>query len=632
VTPNFFCDDFVAMSDLTPSGSRTIRWLRRIALTLVGLELGWLVVAHVFLNTPIASMTINRRPERWTVTWERAWTPYPGRVYAKGVVYEHSIGRVHVVVRAENASVTVPIRPLFDRRFVLEGIVADRARAALKRLPAQPSKPPAAPKPAPAKPRKPGWFIEILNARVDSIDEFAYESVAMSGGTSSASGSFVKQLGGNMELRDTELTWKNAKVDIAGDSRSTKSLNLAFRGGMEPFSTRVDRGFAALKHLSGSLDVEGRIISLAPLQAFFEGTGWLNGLNGAGDISAHLLIDKGRLSPDSRLLVHADNLAISFMDFDARGSGRVGFTRDFTAGGDMTHVELVLDEFRFGRGNERRVLAQGKDLAVKIDALNFRLGAPAEEVSAVIDLPDSEVPDVAVLGEWLPESLGLKLDKGRARLSVHLESTGIGKPANGTFRVVGNGLSGRFRDLDFSVDMDTRMKISGSRWNELNVAVDGTTVKFFNGDIRGEGVPVEPGWWMTLGFSNGQASLGKSIAVEGDVDLKMRDIRALIAVAAEVQAWLRKVDGILSVKDLEGKTRLKLGDKRIALDGILVTGDRLACEGDLHLGGAQGDGLLWIKFRRRDLAFEWEGQRRDWKLYNDRKWFDKRRAERAKTR
>ena len=53
--------------------------------------------------------------------------------------------------------------------------------------------------------------------------------------------------------------------------------------------------------------------------------------------------------------------------------------------------------------------------------------------------------------------------------------------------------------------MDTEMKISGSAWHELKVAVDGTQVKFFNGDIRGEGVPVEQGWWMTLGVTNGHA-------------------------------------------------------------------------------------------------------------------------------
>jgi len=66
---------------------------------------------------------------------------------------------------------------------------------------------------------------------------------------------------------------------------------------------------------------------------------------------------------------------------------------------------------------------------MKVDALNFRLGTPAEELNIVVDLPESEMPDVAVFREWLPESLGLKLEKGRARLSAHLESTGLGKPA-----------------------------------------------------------------------------------------------------------------------------------------------------------------------------------------------------------
>ncbi|MFA6955572.1 MAG: hypothetical protein WC538_06835 [Thermoanaerobaculia bacterium] len=620
------------MSDATPPTRKPAGMLRRLSLTLIAIALGWIVASNFFLNSPLASRTINRHPDRWKVTWDRAWMIVPGKVTASGIVYEQHIGRVDILVKARDASCTIPIRPLFERRFVLEGIHADSATAVLGRRPPQPPKPPAPPSPASTKPRKPGWFIEILNARIDSIEEFSGDNVSMTGGTSSVSGSFIKQLGGNMELRDVALSWKDANVRIKGSDEATKGLTIAFRGGMTPFSPRVDRGWASLKHLSGLLDVEGRIVSLAPLQAFFAGSGWMNGLNGAGDVSAHLLIDKGQLSPDSKLMATADDLAIAFMDFEASGAGHVGFARNASGKGDNTHIELVLDQFQFGRGADRSPLARGRNLQLKIDAMNFRLGAPADEVKVVVDLPESEMPDVAVLGEWLPEALGLKLSKGRARLSARLESTGPGRPAKGAFHVRGQQLTGKFRDLDFKVDMDAEMRLSGSQWNELKVGVDGTRVRFFNGDIRGEGVPVEPGWWMTLNVTNGKASFGKPLALEGDVDLTMRDIRAVIAVVAEVKEWLRKVDGILSVKDLEGQTRAQFSDKRIMIDGLKVSGDRLASEGDIHLGGAQGDGLLWVKFRRRDLAFEWEGQKRDWKFYNDRKWFDKRRAERASTR
>jgi len=520
------------MNDTTPLTSKSGRLVRRVATTLIAVALGWIVVSNLFLNTPLASWTINRRPDRWKVTWDRAWMIVPGKVVASGIVYEQHIGRVDILVKARNASCTIPIPPLLDRRFVLEGIHADSATVVLGRRPPQPATPPAPPKPASTKPRKPGWFIEILNARVDSIEEFSADNFAMTGGASAVSGSFIKQLGGNMELREIALNWKDAKVRIKDSDDSTKGVSIAFRGGMTPFSPRVDRGWASLKHLTGSLDVEGRIVSLAPLQALFAGSGWLNGLDGAGDVSAHLVMDKGQLSPESRLRATADNLVVAFMDFEASGAGHVGFARDASDRGDNTHIELALDEFRFGRGGQSRPLARGKNLQLTIDALNFRLGTPAEKIKIVIDLPESEMPDVAVLGEWLPESLGLKLDKGRARLSAHLESTGLGKPAKGTFHVGGQGLTGKFRDLDFRIDMDADMRLSGSHWNELKVGVDGTRIRFFNGEIHGEGVPVDPGWWMTLGLTNGVASFGKPLAIEGDVDLTMRDIRAVIAVGA----------------------------------------------------------------------------------------------------
>jgi len=105
--------------------------LRRVALTLIAVTLGWVLVSNLFLNTPLASWTINRHPDRWKVTWERAWMIVPGQVTASGIVYEQHIGRVDILVKARNATCTVPIPPLFGRRFVLEGIHADSATVEL---------------------------------------------------------------------------------------------------------------------------------------------------------------------------------------------------------------------------------------------------------------------------------------------------------------------------------------------------------------------------------------------------------------------------------------------------------------------------------------------------------------------
>lgn len=95
------------------------------------------------------------------------------------------------------------------------------------------------------------------------------------------------------------------------------------------------------------------------------------------------------------------------MELVTNGSGHLASNRNVSWKGDTTHVELVLDDFCFGRGSDKLPIAKGRSFVAKVDALNFRLGNPVDVVRAVIELPDSETPDVSGLGVWIAEALGL---------------------------------------------------------------------------------------------------------------------------------------------------------------------------------------------------------------------------------
>jgi len=64
------------------NSSKSKQWFKRIIITVVLLELSYLLVFNILLNTTFVQKQINTmEPEKFQLQWESAWTPYPSRVH-----------------------------------------------------------------------------------------------------------------------------------------------------------------------------------------------------------------------------------------------------------------------------------------------------------------------------------------------------------------------------------------------------------------------------------------------------------------------------------------------------------------------------------------------------------------------
>ena len=80
--------------------------LKRILISLLALELGYLVVVNGALQLQITQDLVNKiRPEKFYVSWERAWSWYPFRVHAEGVFANGQARTQQWEVTATSASV-----------------------------------------------------------------------------------------------------------------------------------------------------------------------------------------------------------------------------------------------------------------------------------------------------------------------------------------------------------------------------------------------------------------------------------------------------------------------------------------------------------------------------------------------
>ncbi len=61
-------------------------WLIRIGIFTVVAEIIYLALINIALNLPLTQTLVNQiKPEKFMVTWDRAWSFYPFRVHARNI-------------------------------------------------------------------------------------------------------------------------------------------------------------------------------------------------------------------------------------------------------------------------------------------------------------------------------------------------------------------------------------------------------------------------------------------------------------------------------------------------------------------------------------------------------------------
>ena len=102
--------------------SRLPKWLFGAFLAFVALELLYLLAANIALNTGLVSRIVNRKPEKYQVHWDWAWSPWPGRTYLGGIETKGQTKKFQWYAGADSVSTTYRILPLFEKTVHLTGV------------------------------------------------------------------------------------------------------------------------------------------------------------------------------------------------------------------------------------------------------------------------------------------------------------------------------------------------------------------------------------------------------------------------------------------------------------------------------------------------------------------------------
>ncbi|MBZ0331158.1 hypothetical protein KZO25_12610 [Halomonas sp. ANAO-440] len=252
-----------------------------------------------------------------------------------------------------------------------------------------------------------------------------------------------------LDLSGSRLQVTAAREDPVGEA-SPMVTELSFPQASFTAPGALDAWYApdGAAPLDGAVTVVGRVSHLAFLDTFLEDA--FNGrgmtLDGAGRLFADLRFEDGQPMGGSSMRIEASTLETRFLEFHARGRGRL-IARLVEASDEPTaELQLDLEQASLTRGQDTRplLIAPSLNLTAEIDTLTR--DHAARSATLQLSWPEAAIPDVAVFADHMPDSSPLRLLGGSATSQGQLtfDSSGV----RGEITLSGQGLRAGLFDAE----------------------------------------------------------------------------------------------------------------------------------------------------------------------------------------
>ncbi len=448
------------------------KWLRRVVLAALALEISYLIGANVFLNTGIAPRLINRQPEKLWIHWQRAWTLVPGIVQVRDLRLRGQDRRLQWYVELDAARTRLSLAALAAKRFRAHAIEARGLTYRMRRRLPDGAAPPAdadlvAPIPGLANPpvpppeglyptaggRRP-WTLDLRDVVVREvrslwIDRWRFD------GEGRVDGELLHVIRGPLAL-------PRARVHLRGGLRlagtdAARDLNIEGEIALERFVPREHKGREMLRFVSADLRLHGMVDELAFLRMFFREASAL-AFRGRGALTADLKIARGLLTVGTRLSIQTQDLAADVFGFQAQANEPSEVLGVVEQRGDSIHARLNVALRGVAFRHADRLLARGEGITLSGSTSALDLREPFTNLRVTVELPGAELPDARVLNAYLSRRTGLSLHEGRVRLRARFEGLPRAQLATGTVELSAEQLRAAYGALALSA----RLEASGS--------------------------------------------------------------------------------------------------------------------------------------------------------------------------
>ncbi len=413
------------------------RFIRYAIHALFALWVVYLLAANWILNSAVLKQKFSRHPDRFTMSWQVAISPFPGFVWLNGFSMRTQTPGVQSLLEANSVFGQVDLSALRNRTFHtrwirasgIQSYVRPRPREGRPFSPLYLHFPPIAGLKTGQADQivdrdtylysdKPPWRIELDNLQLQGFDDIWIWNHRLK-----AQGIVRGDLGmvtaGQFWISNgfADLIASNLKTN---DKLVARQLIANSRFQIDAYRPRDHRGWASLQFVSGDMTLAGEIQGLGFIDYYLGRIEDVK-LFGSGVLNARLALHNGRLLPASNFTVHNADMQVRVQDYRFSGRGTLaGGLKHAADDSWLSDLGVHFNKVSIHRGNNRTADVTGSNLEIRVTGPRPTAGKVIANPQLSVRLAHGTASDLAVFNTYLPDSLGLHIEQGQAQISADM--------------------------------------------------------------------------------------------------------------------------------------------------------------------------------------------------------------------
>ena len=340
---------------------------------------------------------------------------------------------------------------------------------------------------------------------------------------------------------------------------------------------------------------------------------------GEGRFNANLWMEAGTISAGSSATYQSSNLAARFLDFEARGVGRLQAAFHREASSRILDVRTLLEDVALVRRGEDVAFVRAPQVLFRIDGRAPDVTEPLEDIAIRLDIDQADVPDITVYNDYLPKNGVLRLKSGNGTIRTRFDVND--EQVTGHIELDAPGVNAVVNERELAVDLDMDIVLSNGDLDSRRFDLAGSrlavsNVNYPDGRSLGD-------WSTVFGFTEGELHWTRPVSLSAQTRLDMTSSGPLVEVLAGSYGQLRWARDLLSVNDVVGTSRLEIGPDHVVLNGLDIRGEDIQIAANLRIDDAGPRGIVFNRYGPFRATVEFEGDERDWTIFSARERFDR---------
>ena len=611
--------------------------LKRFVFIVVAAEFAYLIIINALLNLPITQDVVNLiRPEKFQVTWERAWSFYPLRLNAKGIAANGQARTQQWEAYATSGAASISLLPLISKDVYLSDVEAEnidyRQRPRLK-----PDRdysnmlaffPPITgrevmPVDTSELPKKRPWKIHVNGVAASGEHRFWVFNLQGTASGTAFGNLYTETRRGMFSLDVTDLDLDLGPAYLNGDAEIYEGGTVQGVLGFSPLIRRDNKGRRMLKFAYLDTQLDLTVGSFNFLNIFTAGLGNLD-ITGAGQVTGRLAVRDGYVRAGTELNATTSNLGVTIRDIDIAGVGSVLIQTPADADSPL-QLDIHYDTLTATRTEESDAFLRGTALRLAYSGSNFILPDPdmsfkelwsdeaARERRAMntfdLAINDAKVLDMSAFNYYLPSEAAFAFAGGETALNAQVSLTE--DTISGSIDLDSAAMKVQVDDQSFEADLDADIVIQSGVPRDLKANISGSSLRLFNVRVDGNEESFDGDYWSTsLTFTDAEGTFIKPIDVNASAALTVSDTRPLVTFFDNRNKPPKWLSNMMAVKNLAGEAELEVTGGAIRIPLAYVDSEKAEVGVKGVIADGERTGLVFARFKKfSTLLKRFDGKR-----------------------